>query len=1700
MPETSSCASVFFTTNLTLASTQLMDMANLVATTQAQNQALIGQVSALSQQVAHLATAPVAPPQAPVPPPQPAAAAAATAQVTAVPQPPVASAPAPAPAPTPAPVVQNATLTAVPVAASDPVTAAPVEAPAPAAAPKPTPVAPPVDAEAAAAQAQVQQLSAAAEELQSLFTQLAAKTGGAVATPQPPAAQAQQQQRPMARGPQQSDRRPQRQEDQRRGKPVGGAPEPQPSSAAEPQPQPPSSLSGVGEEYSAAQPRVSGRGGRYVGPPRGSEQTFPQRQAATTPQPRAAAPEGMLGSGTASIPQDAAAAPTAPAAATAPAAGDGAAQGGAAGSSPLMEARIRGCRTALELKALLETPGRLAPADAVLAAQQLPRFARSWQQQQAQGQQQPQTSAAGPGGKAGAAAKRSDPEAAAIEELLGRLLSRFTSPAALQNLRRAFLPNYLALLAVCTELRMAPSRAFAGAVRQLVTEHVDELDPATAAAGVAAVAALDGTVAPGVLARVCKLLTDSAAALASPAAASATEAEAVAADGAEGTASPVAAQAQGPKRFLMSGRALVAAGQVAALGPAEAEAARQVLAAAGSAAAARPSPPRALCNAEALTAAAAGVLACVGAGVQVPAALLKQMEVASLSVDGGRNFNSSSNGDRGSDGRGKAIVLGDMSVEGQLLLARAFVATAHQPEERWLRAWERAVVGSGLPAATPAQVAALAAALHALSRSTRTAAPSDDKGTAPATTAPVVPRPRFVAAAAERLHASSGGVSQAGGAAALCALTLHLGELVSSTSSSSSSAAPRIRAEDQARAQAQVQAVGEALLAAVTAPGALAGLDAPDLAALAAGLSLMQLRLPAEVWSAALSRATDAPALAAALTGAARRGMELGLPAGIKLPAFDHFLSMAGQHVSGLEAPALVGLLGLAAAVRGSLRPALAATALTRLAETAPALGPADAAFLLATVDALGLNLAAPLVARPLAVAGVGSAEAGAGGQEPVHEAALTPAAVLRRVADGGALEPRRVAAELGLERCAVLVELVARLQQAADAAEAEARAEAAAALAPATADEQHPHHQQAAQTSQPGRLVSQRQLEELLELLQPSLQASASPAALVALASGAAALEVALSPAWLAAFVAAARAALPDLDPLTSSRIAVALTRCEQLASRSAQPAATGAGEAEGTVRDAVAEWMGEYVADQQRKMAAAPPAALALTVQVVAARGLSLPEGWLQSFLAACTPSLEAPLPLTQAQAAGAAAAAAAVASSRGRPAAPRPGAAGGLATSAAAASAASFTPSQLATLLRCLADLQQQARQQPAGVVPAAWLALAARQVEGRLVHFSHPDLAEALYGMMRLGGAVHEGAANQLVILSQGGGKLAVASPVLLAHTLAPVAVGEGRKVSPRWWEEVQRVAAAQLRSLGAAPASDATAELASVVMSLLTLRRDKAGTEFSEQLSSAMAAAVCGDGDAASGAAAGALAAALPAAAATMYVEAAAREPRGLGQRVPPAALLQTYLQHSNTLLGAWTATAVAANASAASEDEATATAASSASSVPAKAGGRDAKRARAHSAKRADKRSASSSTGSSNGRGLPAHLVEHLSSALAVGRLLVALPSAQQPAAAGPWLLSLVAAGAAAAESLDVADAAEVLWLVATLSRSGGGAGAGVVAAQQQVAALAARVNGEAPGAAAPGAAGRPSGRLSPDAAVNAVWALRVLKLMPSSK
>lgn len=272
------------------------------------------------------------------------------------------------------------------------------------------------------------------------------------------------------------------------------------------------------------------------------------------------------------------------------------------------------------------------------------------------------------------------------QELHGKLLGRFITPGALSSLRPAFINNYLTLTSVCAELAMPPPRAFAGAVRQLVSENVSELSAADVAAGIAAVAQLDGTVAPGVLEKAAKVLV----ALIGGEAGEGEEAEAVEAGGeqeGEGEAREAV-----KLRPLTGWRALVAAGQVA---PLNADVARQLLAAAsararevrdrrkqaaerqggrGQGARERPLGALADVGGTALPAAAAGVLACAGAGLhrELDHALLDPLEEAS--------------------GAAQGEVLRAMG-PGQLLqLAKAFVVAGYQPQ---VRSWGSEGGGEG---------------------------------------------------------------------------------------------------------------------------------------------------------------------------------------------------------------------------------------------------------------------------------------------------------------------------------------------------------------------------------------------------------------------------------------------------------------------------------------------------------------------------------------------------------------------------------------------------------------------------------------------------------------------------------------------------------------------------------------------------------------------------------------------------------------------------------------------------------------------------------------------------------------------------------------------------------------------------------------------------------------------------------------------
>ncbi|GIL51528.1 hypothetical protein Vafri_7494, partial [Volvox africanus] len=614
----------------------------------------------------------------------------------------------------------------------------------------------------------------------------------------------------------------------------------------------------------------------------------------------------------------------------------------------------------------------------------------------------------------------------------------------------------------------------------------------------------------------------------------------------------------------------------------------------------------------------------------------------------------------------------------------------------------------------------------------------------------------------------------------------------------------------------------------------LASLDLSHLAALVLGLSLLEVSVPAEVWSALLSRTTDEPSAVEMATAAARRALELGLPGGIKLSSLEHFLSVGGRHVGELPAASLVGLLGLVAAVNGELRPGLMVVVLTRLYDQAAELGPRDVAFLFAAMDALSLPLTQPLIARtPLVASGKQN-----GGYDAADAAASrTPAMVLHRTAEV-VLVPEQVLATLGLERTAELLELVARLQQTVTAAAQlpSVPGEGSAGSASVASDMES--------SSGDGcdncRLMPRGHVLELLRLLQPMLP-EASLNVLATLVISAAALELSVEPDWLAAIVENILSAALLLDPMTWSRVAAALTRCEQLAGMA--PGSAGG------------NWLDAFLDGIQSKVAAAPPAALALTLQVLVSHGRQPSASWTTSFLAAAMSSLEAPLPLTQAQAAGAAAAAASIAAGRARPA--RRNSAAGPTFSSTAHSvavvattssklplqrqapavgpvqgpvASAFTPQQLSHLLSGLAALQLRQ------YVTPVWLMAAARQVEGRAVHFTYRDLTEALYGIVRLGGCVRNAACNQLFIVSLT--KMSTAMPTLLARTLAVAAAAEGRKVSPKWWEEAQRALIAKLNGadvalrpnaaddVGTATAAWQTSDLCLAVESVLTLHRQK----------------------------------------------------------------------------------------------------------------------------------------------------------------------------------------------------------------------------------------------------------------------------------
>ncbi|GIL51527.1 hypothetical protein Vafri_7493, partial [Volvox africanus] len=415
--------------------------------------------------------------------------------------------------------------------------------------------------------------------------------------------------------------------------------------------------------------RLQGRGGRYVGPPRADPYTGDAPSVATSTRrgvhlmdgaqaSTAAAPTGT-GSGAAASNKSSGkvggsravitgrggrgiAAGAIPGAVVGP--GNGAANavpvanigsandaavepslpaataGTAVRAAAVIEKRIRLSSTAKEMRDIIEED-RLSPEQVVLAAQQLPCIARLAQERQ---QELLESVTAG---------KDAEAELMALRELFLRLTARFHATMrsnAVASLRPAHLLSYLALTAVSGELRQPSSRAFASALRQMVAQHVGEVAPEVAAAAVAAVAQLDGTVAPGVLERACKVVT-------------------------EGRAQ------------LVDWKALVAAGQIAPLGRIGVEAAQQVLNDAETTCAVDSASAVAVLDAEAVLLTARGVLACSAAGVAVPPVRLRPLEAAC---------------------RGEGV-LAAMGPSGQLLVARAFVAAGCEPEDAWLDIWER---------------------------------------------------------------------------------------------------------------------------------------------------------------------------------------------------------------------------------------------------------------------------------------------------------------------------------------------------------------------------------------------------------------------------------------------------------------------------------------------------------------------------------------------------------------------------------------------------------------------------------------------------------------------------------------------------------------------------------------------------------------------------------------------------------------------------------------------------------------------------------------------------------------------------------------------------------------------------------------------------------------------------------------------------
>ncbi|GIL51529.1 hypothetical protein Vafri_7496, partial [Volvox africanus] len=234
----------------------------------------------------------------------------------------------------------------------------------------------------------------------------------------------------------------------------------------------------------------------------------------------------------------------------------------------------------------------------------------------------------------------------------------------------------------------------------------------------------------------------------------------------------------------------------------------------------------------------------------------------------------------------------------------------------------------------------------------------------------------------------------------------------------------------------------------------------------------------------------------------------------------------------------------------------------------------------------------------------------------------------------------------------------------------------------------------------------------------------------------------------------------------------------------------------------------------------------------------------------------------------------------------------------------------------------------------------------------------------------------------------------------------------------------------------------------------------------------------------------AVAAALSPDAAVFYVEACGKTPL-LGR--PPLVLLEQYLSYSTRLLAKF---AVADDRQAAHPAGFTKLQQHSEPSSSGR-GGASGKRER----KRFRERIAKQAGGGVVAVASP--LMEHLHSAITVGRMLVGTPDSERPATAPQWLVALATGAAAAARSLSVSAAADMLWLLAKLEGSAGSSGVVAewrAALAEQMQGLVARVSGAAADVSRGTAGKTHRSALAPDAVVETVWALQALGFAPNEE